>query len=298
MTVADVLDGMVDLFLADWRVYLLALGPVVVPLSIVTAWLQTDVFGGAGLLQQLTDPAVSEAFFAGGPTPGALAAAAAVSALSTLFVSPLLYGMACRIAADAYEGRSTTAGGALSHAVRRYPALLGATLLVVLGLGAVFAVPAALVVLGGVQSSPPFVAAGVIAGLIALPAVWALAVLVSLVYPCVVIEGAGPVAAVRRSVALVRGRFWRVLGILALGLLVSGIVAQIVSLPFQIPGDVWGAWIGVTFASVGTAVASLLLTPLASGLVVLLYFDGRIRKEGYDLELLVTQLEASQRPVG
>lgn len=298
LTLGDVLDGMVDLFTTHWRVYVLTLGPVVLPLSIVVAWLQTEVYGGAGVLQQLTDPTVTNSLLTGGPPSTAFAAAAVLSLISTVFISPLLYGVSCRIAADGYEGRDPAVGEVVRAGGRRYPALVGTTLVVLGGALVLVGVPVALIVAGGTQTSALLVAVGAVTLAVMVVPTLALAVLFSLVYPCVIVEGVGPVGALRRSYRLVRGQFWRVVGLLLLGSFIATLVSQIVALPFGIPGDIWGTWAGVVLASVGTAVSSLLSTPLVAGLLTLIYFDGRIRREGYDLELMIRALGPPERALG
>ena len=100
-------------------------------------------------------------------------------------------------------------------------------------------------------------------------------------------------AAISRSFALVRGSFWRVFGIRALGVLVAGLVSSAVSVPFTIGGEV----LGITAESVGAALGAAVLTavggaigqiitaPFTAGIVVLLYTDRRIRAEAFDLVL-------------
>jgi len=298
LTLADLLDGMVDLFVAHWRTYVLVLGPIVLPLSIVTAWLQTEVYGGAGLLQQITDPATTDALFAGGPATRAFGAAVVLSLVSALLISPLLYGSACRIAASGYTDGDPGVAGAFSATWRRYPSLVAVTALVMLLVGVIVGVPAVLMVLGGMRSEPPLVAAGAVGMVLAFPLAAAVAVRYSLAYPAAVVERLGPTLALRRSRNLVRGQFWRVLGVVGLGLFIATVVAQIVALPLSIPGDAWGALLGVALISVGTAISSLLMTPLVANLLTLLYFDGRIRKEGYDLERVIDALDVPEPAVG
>ena len=48
----------------------------------------------------------------------------------------------------------------------------------------------------------------------------------------VVLERAGPAAALRRSWQLARTRFWRILGILLLTALIYFVVSEIIALPF------------------------------------------------------------------
>jgi hypothetical protein len=164
-------------------------------------------------------------------------------------------------------------GGALLFAVALVP---GIVLLVVeefVG-GAV-----ALVVL--------LLAAGVLAA-------W-LTVVLTFVPVVIVVERLGVGAAVRRSYALVRGAFWRTLGILLLTSILASIVSQWLSTPFVIAGALAMALLatyptlaGVLYGasiSLGSTVGLVLAVPFLAAVVALLYIDRRIRLEGLDVTL-------------
>lgn len=289
LTLADVLDGMFRLFLAHWRTYALALGIVLIPQNFIVAYLSAEVFGGSGLFEQFSNPAAAEAVFAGGdivPFLGLIA----VSLATFLFATPFLNGVACRTAAEAYQQRDPTPGSVLRYALRRYWALIGVTLLILLVPVAIFALPVASLVAGVVLEQPALaVLGGILIFLAVLAVIW-LMLSYSLAYVVVVVEGAGPVAALRRSFRLVRGRFWRVLGTLVLASIISGLVAQVAVIPFSIPGDIFGDWLGLVFTTIGGVIAAIITTPLSANAQTLLYYDGRIRVEGYDLRLLVDEV--------
>jgi hypothetical protein len=44
-----------------------------------------------------------------------------------------------------------------------------------------------------------------------------------------------------------------------------------------------------------TALASVIVTPFTIGVIVLLYFDARIRKEGFDLAVMAREVGATER---
>ena len=117
-----------------------------------------------------------------------------------------------------------------------------------------------------------------------------------LVSPAALIaEGPGPIGSMRRSWHLSAGNVRRIAGyVLLLGLL-------IIILPVVIEGAL--AWIfalilptGATallshFPAVFSTLFSIVSTPFGVGAVVLLYYDLRIRNEGYDLELRLAEME-------
>jgi hypothetical protein len=296
LTLADVLDGMFELFTANWRVYVVALGALLIPMNFAVSYLTSEVYGGAGLLDQLSNPAAAEAFFAGGPSLAPFIGLIAVSVVSFVLVTPFVNGVACRIAADGYEHRQPAIGEVLRATLRRYAALVGVTLLLALFVLAVMALPALLVFGAVTTESPQLGVAAAALGAAGVGVIFFVLVRLSLAYAVVVVERVGPVSALQRSFRLVRGRFWRTLFTLALAGIIAGFVAQIVSLPFSVPGSLFGDWAGVVFSAAGGVIVAVLTTPLAANAQTLLYFDGRVRVEGYDLDVLSRELTAAAGP--
>ena len=292
LTLSDVLDGMFELFTVNWRVYVVGLSLILIPLNFAVSYLTSEVYGGAGLIEQFSNPAAAEAFFAGGPNLAPFLGLIAVSLVSWLLVTPYINGVACRIATEGYEHRHPATGSVLRETLRRYGALVGVTMLLALIVVAVLAAPA-LLIYGAVVTESA--ALGVVAAILAVLAAIAAAfifVRLSLAYAVVIVESAGPVAALRRSSRLVTGRYWRTAFTLLLAGVIAGFVAQIVSLPFALPGQLFGDWAGVVFSTAGGVVAAVLTTPLAANAQTLLYFDGRVRIEGYDLDILSREVAA------
>lgn len=300
LTLADILDGMFELFLANWRVYVVALGVLLVPLNFITSYLTSEVYGGRGLIDQLSNPAGAEAFFAGGPDFAPFIGLVAVWLVSAVFVTPFLNGVACRVAAEGYEQRQAATGDVLRSTLRRYGALIGVTVLVVVIVVAVFALPGLLVYGAVVSESAPLGAAAAVLMVVAGVGSIFLLVRLSLSYAVVIVERVGSVTALRRSFRLVGGRLWRTALTLFLAGIVSALVAYIMSLPFSVPGQLFGSWAGVVFSGAGGVIIALLTTPLAANAQTLLYFDGRVRREGYDLDVLSRQLAAAgaEQPLG
>ena len=109
--------------------------------------------------------------------------------------------------------------------------------------------------------------------------------------PVLLLEDVRGRAALKRSRALVKGRWWPTVAVLLLVAILTGIV-QLVFL---------GLLAGVVSASdnevaqavadaVGQTVSSALTTPLSAAVLTVLYFDLRVRREGFDLELLARQI--------
>ena len=110
----------------------------------------------------------------------------------------------------------------------------------------------------------------------------------------IVLEDFGPLRALQRSWQLTHGSFWRTLGlILLMGIvvyIVAGIPAAGVSLAMQITARDIDA---IVRSQIVTAILSqlglILATPLQFAVYTLLYYDIRIRREAYDLELKAQQ---------
>src|SRR4051794_36973476 len=97
----------------------------------------------------------------------------------------------------------------------------------------------------------------------------------------------------RRSFELVRGSWWRVLGILLVGVVLVSFLAGILqALLTFIPAALANGndvVLAVTAVIAGT-VSVTLTTPFTAAVFSLVYFDQRVRREGFDLELLAQGL--------
>lgn len=287
LTIGDVLDGMFRLFIANWRTYVLAIGVLAVPFNFLLSWAQVEALGGLGLIEQITNPAASEAALAGEPPMAAFAGLGIIGVLYGFFVTPLLNGLTCRIAAEGYDRADPKPAEVLRSTFAKFFALLGLTLLLALVVIGLLIVPIIMITAGVTMQAWPLVVLGVLLVIVALA--WGVTVF-SLSYAVVVIERTGPTQAMGRSFRLVRGRFWKVLGTLLLGGLIGGVIAGILSVPFQLPGSLFGEALAVVLLAIGGIVSDIISTSLTGNVQTLLYYDGRIRNEAYDLELMTREV--------
>jgi hypothetical protein len=132
-------------------------------------------------------------------------------------------------------------------------------------------------------------AGGLFLGALALffPFIW-LGVSWSVSFPALIAEEQRGTGALRRSFNLVRGRWWSVFGALFLAFLLQFFMGLVIGLPLGIltansDSASAGALIIGTLVSVAS---SVITTPFMAAVLVLIYFDLRVRKEGFDLELL------------
>ncbi|WP_284574167.1 hypothetical protein [Streptomyces sp. 2P-4] len=240
-------------------------------------------------------------------------------AAAVLFVALAVLGMlgmavisaAClAVLKEAVSGGPTTFAAVRRVAFRRAPAMAGAMFLGYLIAGlpvlAVVAVWAPLAVATASEAAPGALLVPLVLGMLAAfpVAVW-LSVRFGLAPAAVVMEDAGPVAALRRSTALVRGDWWRVFGITLVGALLAGAIGYAIQLPFNLIGSfvivpaIALAEDGVSAAGAITVLVVAVLVTLAGGIAGqlfqigfmqlvagLLYTDQRIRREGLAEALL------------
>lgn len=130
---------------------------------------------------------------------------------------------------------------------------------------------------------------------------WALAI------PVTVLEGGGLSASTTRSQRLTKGGRGRIFVIYALLFVLIIVVGVIFQVPMGIAAAVVGRGNPLRFATViqaASAAGTFLSTSLVGGLatiaLTLIYYDQRVRKEGFDLQLMMASLqpEAQAAAVG
>jgi hypothetical protein len=102
----------------------------------------------------------------------------------------------------------------------------------------------------------------------------------------VVLERLSPVAALRRSMRLTHGSFWRIVLFYFVIGLVSGILSDTLTL---LTGLVAGAAPLSTRTAIEVlagGVVQIFTSPFILILLTLLYYDIRIRREAFDIEML------------
>ncbi len=192
-----------------------------------------------------------------------------------------LSGVLAVVVSEATLGGRITAGDAVRRVTPRLGGLLMLTLAVTLlsALGLVALIVGAVVV----------------------------AVYLSLATPAYVLEAQSTGDALRRSWRLVKGSWWRTLGVLLLSAAVGGVLMLIFAIPTSVilmsseqtfgslvEGDLTVA--GHIVNAIGSLLATTVATPVLSGTVVLLYIDRRIRREGLDVTLTEAARQRAATP--
>jgi hypothetical protein len=125
------------------------------------------------------------------------------------------------------------------------------------------------------------------------PGVW-LYVAWSVAVPALLIEGTRGFQALGRSFNLVRRRWWPTAGILLLANLLATTVAfgfGLLALPLVFAGRD-NEFVFDLANGVFGAVASVVTIPFVAAVVAVIYFDLRVRKEGFDLQLMAQRIGA------
>ncbi len=123
-----------------------------------------------------------------------------------------------------------------------------------------------------------------------------LSVMASLTIPVVVLEGRWPFPALARSWRLVLGSYWRLVGIYLLTYLVTLMLSFVITIPIELGGALAGAastsavghaaaFLTLGVVVIGEIVVVSLTSTIQTGVLVLVYADLRMRKEGMDLVL-------------
>ena len=109
----------------------------------------------------------------------------------------------------------------------------------------------------------------------------------SVAAPVLLLEDVRGWKAMKRSRQLVKGRFWPTMAVVVLMVILTGIVQAVFVGILAGVVSVSGNEVALAIAdAIGQTASGVLTTPLSAAVLTVLYFDLRVRKEGFDLELL------------
>lgn len=182
-----------------------------------------------------------------------------VSYVAGFIAFALMSAALVRLSAEAYLGRDMEVSTALAEVLPRVPTILGATFIRIV-----------------------LIFVGII--LLVIPGLWFFARTFALT-PLIVLERAGVAAALNRSAKLSEGRKGAILGCYFLAYLIF----YVVTLAFGFVAALVGG--GVLFTLI-TTIATVIIYPVIGIMEMVLYYDARIRAEGYDVELMASSLGA------
>ena len=231
-----------------------------------------------------------------------LGVAAVLVGVVTYILNVLATGLLTTAMGRAVLGKPVSTSDVWRRAAGRFWPLLGVTLLASLIVGLAVFGGLGIAVLVGVLVGQADTGFGVLVGTVlgiavVVAAIW-LYVKLLLSPVALVLEGVGPVTAIKRSYRLVEGAWWRTFGIHLLAAIIAAVVAQVITVPFGLVGGVISAstagssgtldpfsFTQSLVTALSTLVSSTIVIPFTAGVVALLYVDRRIRREALDIEL-------------
>jgi hypothetical protein len=261
--VGEILDVAITIYRRNFRTLMTLVFVVVAPFEILSALIQASALPDSTFLTETTpgDPIDFDREF--WVTVAGFGAATLLS-----FVAGIVATGACfKAIADGYIGERAEWRPALGYAARRFHSILWVTIL-----GTIIAVLGLF--------------------LLIIPGIY-LYVCFAVAVPVLLTEGVKGRKALGRSRRLVRGRWWGTFGVVFLGAILVGIVeGALVGLAaifttLDTADPTLGSFLVNTTA---TVLASLIATPLSAAFITVLYFDLRVRKEAFDLQLLAEQI--------
>lgn len=286
-TIGEMLDSAFSIYRRHFLPMALAVAVVAIPFTVLelvlfhqpalSPFLSLAASGASASSANLTPSDVQDLLVAELVILGA-------SLFYSLLLLPQAQALVTRIAAASYRGTGVDTRGESRTVLRRAPMLVVAELLALLLIAAVpFVAVLLLFASQSVELMPLLMILAVVAALFA-------GVRLALLVPVVAFEGLGPAPSVRRAWSLTRGVWWRTLGVL----LLVGLISFVISLILEEGAALLMSGLSpIDRLSADTAVGGIvgvLVAPVQFIAVMLLYFDIRIRREAYDLELLAETL--------
>ena len=267
--VGEVIDGALKIYRARFGTMLKAVAVVVVPVQVFNVLVVLS-------LPSPTTTRTTSGFTTTSTSTGNSATVIAAILLLQLVViiSGLLATAAClKVVSDAYLGTVTSWRESLRFGLSKLRSIVWVGLLNALGvgLGFVFCI---------------------------VPGVW-LYVSWEIAVPVLLVEGTKGTKALTRSRELVKGRWWPTCGALLIAFLITAVVSFALTI-FTIPLLFSGASYTATQTATALArgVALVLTTPFSAAVVALIYFELRVRKEGFDVALMAQRMGVSPPPGG
>lgn len=262
--IGEILDAGIKVVLRHWKPLAIAIGGLTLPIwtlfVLVLASIDEEQL-------EFAPESTGEEITTGG------AVALIVLAVALLASFAIAFTACFKIVNDAWLGSAADIRESLSFGLRRSWKVALLTLIWYVGLTLAFL---ALII--------PF---------FWLVAMWCVAI------PAMLFEGGGPFKALKRSYSLIKGRYWATLLLLVVSYLLVTIIATIVQY-----GVLGVASIGTGESTVALAVAqivgftlgSAITYPYLAAVLTILYVDQRVRKEGFDLQLLAESLGGERDP--
>lgn len=268
LQVGEILDAAIKVFRGRFTTLVKAVFPVIAPIEIFSVLIELSIPRDAFQTNEFGETTADGGAIAG------MFVAIGIVALLGYFATQLATAASLKIVSDSYLGKETTWYESLTFAFKRLKSVawVGALIFLLMAAGLPFC---------------------------AVPTVY-MWVAFSVAIPVVLLEGIPGTRALHRSKRLVEGRWWSVAGILAVALILTFVVGAVVGGIFSaIAVGAGSETVAVLVDAFSSILVSSVVTPFTAAVVTIVYFDLRVRKEGFDLELLaqsVGQESAGEQP--
>lgn len=252
MRIGELVDAAIKLYRQHWKSVMTIAAMIIVP---VTA-LQAILLAGMPELEPGEVPTSDQM--------GRFFFVLSVALLAQALTTPLLTGGLSWLAAKFYLGENPTVQQAFAVALSNFGSLLWVGILTFLAsfVGFIFLI---------------------IPGII-------IALRLTFSATALVVEGVKGTKALGRSWRLSKGSLGKIFLTIVVSFILVGIFQAIIGIPVGIIAEIVGPGLGDLLAFAGNALAKVIATPFAMIVIVLLYFDTRIRKEGFDLTLMAQEI--------
>lgn len=271
LRVGEILDVAIKVYRANFKTLIKAVVVIIAPVQVLTALLNSSMRSITDKANTLNSNGDVSNFHASDVVAVILAGLAI--ALLGFVAGQLASAASFRAVSEAYLGEEADWRRSLRFALSRLRSLLWLAFLhaLIIGVGFVLCV---------------------------IPGIYFYGAL-AVATPALLFEDARGTKALRRSRELVRTRWWSTAGAVLAASILTSIVGAAVS------GVLVGAIVGthgnqlvrdILSVIAGTG-SSMITTPFLAAVIVVLYFDLRVRKEGFDLFLLAQRMGVDP-PVG
>jgi hypothetical protein len=264
LRIGEILDMTIKLYLRNAKTLLLLVMIVAAPLHVLGTVITlstapddaTVTFGDIGSTTATTHHTPSASFWTG----------QFIVIVLTFAVTIVATAVSFKAVSDAYLGQRPRVGPSLRFVGRQVPSVLWVTLLYWLGIAAGFVC-------------------------LVVPGIW-LSIAWSVAVPALLFEGCKGHKALGRSFALVKDRWWPTCAAIVLGYLLASVVGGILQGLIVVPvfGSSAGDSTAIVANGIATTVSAIIVTPFQAALAAVIYYDLRVRKEGFDLQVLAERL--------
>jgi hypothetical protein len=254
LSVGEILDASFKIVRQSFGTLAGCVVVVALPLNIINTLIASSTRDNAF---NLDDTTATSTVSTGTQLAGVLLTTTVGLVLTTLAAAACFHAVS-----SAYLGEHPTVGESLSFAAGRVLPVILLSLLYFVGV--------------------TFAVLGLLVASLWLSVAW------SLSFPALLSEGLGPVEALGRSFRLVKGRWWATFGALlvmyVLVAVISGILGAVLGATLIASTD--NEAVAAVIYTIINTLSSLITLPLFAAVLTVVYFDLRVRKEGFDLQLL------------